>query len=106
MKLSKPFSYFAFIILGLIGTVVLIFVSELVGFSHMNFVAFANPSYASWVYPFYFLISFLVFWKVFNLSKRVKYYIIGVFIVLLVWYYFTSEGGFFINPIPFGINAY
>jgi len=70
MKLSKHFRYFAFILLGLIGTVVLFFVSELIGFSHMNFVAFANPSYASWVYPVYFLISCLVFRKVFDISKK------------------------------------
>ncbi len=87
MKLSKHFRYFAFILLGLIGTVVLFFVSELIGFSHMNFVAFANPSYASWVYPVYFLISCLVFRKVFDISKKANYYIVATFVILLIWSY-------------------
>ena len=105
MKLSNIQKYPLFIILGLLGTSVLVVVSETIGFSRANFIAFADESYAVWVYPFYFLVSFLVFGKVFDISKKAKYYIIGVFIILLLWYYFTSEGGFFVNPIPFGIGA-
>jgi len=105
MHISNVTKYPAFVILGLVGTVILIIVSELIGFSHVNFVALASPSYASWVYPVYFLISFLIFRRILGLSKKVNYYIVFVFIVLLIWYYFTDEGGMFMNPIPFGIDA-
>ena len=105
MQLSNVSKYPAFIILGSIGTVILIIVSELIGFSHMNFVPLASPSYASWVYSVYFLISFLVFAKIFRLPNRSKYYIVAVFIVLTVWLYFAFEGNMFENPIPFGIDA-
>lgn len=103
--MSNIIRYPVFIILGLAGSAVLIIASELIGFSHMNFVALANPSYASWVYPVYFLISFLIFAKVLRLPNRVKYYVIAASIIFAIWLYFVFEGNMFENPIPFGIGA-
>lgn len=105
MQLSNILRYPAFVVAGLVGTAVLIVASELIGFSRANFVAFAGPSYAVWVYPLYFLISFLVFSKVFNLPKKAKYWIVFGFVIFLVWYYLSAEGNMFTNPIPFGIDA-
>ena len=89
----------------MIGTVVLTIISQLIGFSRENFFPLAGPSYAGWVYPVYFLISFLIFAKVFGLPKRAKYYIIAVSIIFTIWLYFAFEGNMFENPIPFGIDA-
>ena len=106
MKLSNLQKYPLFIILGLLGTVALTILSDTIGFSRTNFFPFSGPSYASWVYPVYFLISFLVFRRVLDIPKKANYYIIGAFVVLLIWSYFIFEGELFINPIPFGIDAY
>lgn len=105
MHLSNVSRYPAFIILGFIGTTILTIASQLIGFSRMNFLPFNGPYYALWVYPVYFLISFLVFAKVFRLPKRAKYYIIAVSVIFMIWLYFAFEGNMFENPIPFGIGA-
>ncbi len=103
--MSNIIKYPAFIISGLIGTVFLTIVSQLVGFSRENFLPFAGPYYAGWVYPVYFFISFMIFAKVFQLPKIAKYYIIAASVIFAILLYFIFEGQMFDNPIPFGIGA-
>jgi hypothetical protein len=98
--------YAGFAISGFIGTVLLIVVSEITQFSHENFTIFSGPSWALWVYPFYFLISFLIFYRIFRLPKRTIGVIIILFTLIFIWQYFSLEGAMFENPIPFGISAY
>ena len=106
MKLSNIQKYPLFIIAGLVGAVVLIVLSELLGVTRTSFVPLSGASYAGWLYPVYFFVSFKIFSKVFDLPKRAMYYVLFVSVILAVWMHFVAfEGELFTNPIPFGINA-
>ena len=107
MKLSNLQKYPLFIIAGLLGTIVLIMLSEWIGLSRTSLIPLSGPSYAGWVYPIYFFISFIFFSRIFDLPRRAKYYIFIVAIIFVVWLHFVAfEGNLFTNPIPFGIDAY
>ena len=106
MQLQKPIiKYPIFTLSGLVGTVILVILSEVIGFSRANFLPFAGPSYATWVYPIYFLVSFIVAVRFFKLPHRANYYVIAASILVFVWWYAGAEGSLFRNSIPFGIGA-
>ncbi len=106
MRLPNLVKYPAFIIAGLISAIVLVIVSDWIGFSRTSLVPLSGPSYAGWVYPIYFFISFIIFSKIFDLPKRAKYYILAVAVIFTIWLHFVAfEGSLFTNPIPFGVGA-
>ena len=98
--------YLGFIVAGIVGTIALIAISEITAFSHINFVPLGGPSWALWTYPIYFFISFMIFYRIFRLRAEVLWFIIVATFCLTIWWYLSSEGAMFENPIPFGISAY
>ena len=97
-------TYIEFLFAGLVGTVLLIVVSEYIKFSHFNFVPLGGYSWASWSYPIYLSISYLICTKYFQMGLKTLFFV--AILALLFFLFLNGEGGIFINPIPFGIGAY
>ena len=95
-----------FVVTGSLLTILLLVISEIMQFTHINFVPFGGPSWGQWIYPIYFFLGFLISYILFRLPKKTARTILIAFVVLFVLSYIFTEGQLFINPIPFGVNAY
>ena len=98
--------YVGFVVTGSLFTILLLVISEITQFTHINFVPLGGPSWALWIYPFYLLFGFLLAYKIFRLPPKALKIILIIFIIISLVYYLGGDDNAFTNPIPFGVNAY
>ncbi len=104
MDKKEFFKWLKFITIGLFGSFLLLIISELIKFSHLNLLPFGGSSWAVWFHPLAIGISFYMSSIISKLGKPM---IIFIFITLIsaVIFYFLYGGLLFVNPTPFGIGA-
>ena len=100
------FSYFGFLVFGSMLTYLLAGISEYLEVTRLNFIPLGGPSWALWLYPVYFLISFCIVAAIFRLPKAAYFGIIVAFVILFLLLIYLSQGQIFSNWKPFGIDAY
>lgn len=104
MDYDKIIKIIGFVFSGLVIGALLILISEVIKFSHLNLIPFGGASWATWIHPLAIGASFGVFSKIFKISKPVYIFLL-VTIISIIIFYFIYNGLLFINPLPFGINA-
>lgn len=104
MNYKKIIKIIGFLFSGLLVGSLLILVSELVKFSHLNLIPFGGVSWAVWFHPVAIGISFGVLSELFKIYKSVYIFLL-VTIISIIIFYFIYNGLLFINPLPFGIDA-
>lgn len=104
MDYKKIIKIIGFLFSGLVAGILLIFISELIKFSHLNLIPFGGASWAVWFHPVAMGVSFGVFSKLFKINKPVYIFLLTTIFSIIV-FYFIYNGLLFENPLPFGINA-
>ena len=104
MAYNKIIKIIGFLFSGLVVGVLLILISELIKFSHLNLIPFGGASWAIWFHPLAIGVSFGIFSKVFKISKPIYIFLLATLISIII-FYFIYNGLLFTNPLPFGINA-
>ena len=104
MDYKKIVKIVGFLFSGLSAGVLLIFISELIKFSHLNLIPFGGTSWAIWFHPVAMGVSFGILSKLFKINKSVYIFLLVTTISMIVFYYIYN-GLLFINPLPFGINV-
>ena len=93
-----------YILLSFAGGIILIIISELIKFSHLNLIPFGGNSWAIWFHPIFVGLSFGIFSKIFKIQKPIPIFLVITIIGVIIFYYIYN-GLLFVNPIPFGIKA-
>ncbi|MBI2459200.1 MAG: hypothetical protein HYV53_01445 [Parcubacteria group bacterium] len=104
MDYKKIIKMISFLFSGLVVGALLILISELIKFSHLNLIPFGGVSWAVWFHPVAMGVSFGILSKLFKINKPI-YIFLFVTIISIITFYFIYNGLLFINPLPFGINT-
>ncbi|MFA5954036.1 MAG: hypothetical protein WC817_00680 [Patescibacteria group bacterium] len=72
----------------------------------MNFVPLGGASWALWLYPLYFFVSFFISASVFRANRWVYVVIFIGFVILFIFWFYALQGHLFDNWRPFGVDAY
>lgn len=88
---------------GMALGLLLIFIFEIINFSHTNLLPFGGSSWALWIQPIAVGISFALFAKLLKIRKILYIFLTALFISFFI-FYFIYNGLLFMNPIPFGIG--
>ena len=97
----KKISIFGFILMGIILGVLVIYISEYFGFSHANVLPFGGKSWALWVYPLSFSLSFIIAAYIFKIKEKTKLFISLIFVTFFLFFMIMGTN-LFNNFLPFG----
>lgn len=104
MNYKKIIKMISFLFSALAVGILLILISELIKFSHLNLIPFGGVSWAVWFHPIAIGVSFGVLSKLFKIDKPVYIFLLTT-IIGMIAFYFIYSGFLLVNPLPFGINA-
>jgi hypothetical protein len=90
-----------FSIIGIIFGIILMILSEISKFSHMNLLPLGGKSWALWAYPFCFFVSFAGSGYYLKIKNWLIVSIV-LFIVFSIIFYMLTSGLLFENLKPFG----
>lgn len=102
MDLKSVLKIFYFVIVGLVASFLLIFISEKIKFSHINLLPFGGQSWAIWFYPLIIGICFGISAIIFKLKKPFLILLLAILICFGI-FYFIFKDYLFINYMPFNI---
>lgn len=100
---SKVLRIIIYFTMSISGGVLLILLSELLRFSHLNLIPLGGPSWAIWFHPLAFIISFNLINIIFKIFRPLKLLLLS-FIIFFLLFYIIYSGYLFINPLPFNVS--
>ncbi len=96
----KNLKFVFFFVFGVVFGVVLLVLSEISKFSHLNLAPFGGKSWAMWAYPVAFCIGFVISFFIFKVNKPKLLLVLAV-LIFAVFIIFL-KGSLFVNFLPFG----
>jgi hypothetical protein len=104
MTFKKFITYPLFLIAGVILGAILLFLANIINFTHTNFAPMGGESWALWANPLALSLGLYFSARLFKL-RQAKPILIVSLIVTFIFFGLIFEGNLLDNPLPFGVGS-